>query len=372
MNIAFGFWNLLVRCRRILVVTIHVALIVLSNYLAFWLRFDGKIPTAEWELWWETTLWLVLIRGFIFIPFRLYEGLWRYTGIWDLRNIIVAVMLSTVVFWGVVYWSFSATEYPRSIFIIDSLLLIFFMGGIRLARRLYQGIMTAPPIKRLLVYGAGDTGEIIVRDIRNNGHEYDYEPIGFIDDDHRKVGRRIHGVPVFGVGDDLPKIMLKEKPDEVLLAIPRAEPASIRKLVNALAPFKVPIRTLPTLTNGRNGGPRIRQIRDLAIEDLLERLPVGLDSNPVRHFVKGRRIVVTGAGGSIGSELCRQIAGFEPELLILIDKSESALYTIDQEIGHKFPSLKKNPALININHLTPLQKLFQVRASPSGVSCGGV
>ena len=116
---------------------------------------------------------------------------------------------------------------------------------------------------------------------------------------------------------------------------------------------------LPSSRNGDSKGPRIAEVRDLAIEDLLERLPVGLDLNPVRHFVKGRRIVVTGAGGSIGSELCRQIAGFEPELLILIDKSESALYTIDQEIGHKFPSLKKNPVLININHLTPLQKLFQ-------------
>jgi FlaA1/EpsC-like NDP-sugar epimerase len=359
MQPALEHWSFVLRIRRLLVVAIHAVLIVSSNFIAFWLRFDGKIPAAEWELWWETILWLVLIRGFILIPFRLYEGLWRYTGIWDLRNIIAAVTLSTVVFWGVVYWSFSATEYPRSIFIIDSLLLIFFMGGVRLARRLYQGIMTAAAIKRLLIYGAGDTGELIVRDIRNNRDEYEYEPIGFIDDDRQKVGRRIHGVPVLGVGDDLPKIMLKEKPDEVLLAVPRADPAVVRKVVNALAPFKVPIRTLPTLTNGRNGGPRLRQIRDLAIEDLLERLPVGLDSNPVRHFVKGRRIVVTGAGGSIGSELCRQIAGFEPELLILIDKSESALYTIDQEIGHKFPSLKKNPVLININHLTPLQKLFQ-------------
>jgi FlaA1/EpsC-like NDP-sugar epimerase len=129
--------------------------------------------------------------------------------------------------------------------------------------------------------------------------------------------------------------------------------------VNALAPFKVPIRTLPSLRNGDNGGPRIRHIRDLAVEDLLERLPVGLDSNPQRYFVKGRRVVVTGAGGSIGSELCRQIAGYEPELLILLDKSENALYSIDIEIGQKFPSTKKISALIDIKNVTPLQELFQ-------------
>jgi FlaA1/EpsC-like NDP-sugar epimerase len=358
MQTPLDFWSFLIRCRRPLVFAIHVALILLSNYLAFWLRFDGAIPSEVKGLWWQIIPWLVLIRGATFIPFQLYQGLWRYTGIWDLRNIIAAVSISTLLFFGLIYWGFGFAEYPRSIFVMDSLLLIFFMGGVRLVRRLYHGMIMMSPRKRLLIYGAGDTGEIIVRDIKNNRDEYDYDPIGFIDDDRQKVGRRIHGVRVLGIGDDLPKIMLKEKPHEVLLAVPRAQPAAIRKLVNALAPFKVPIRTLPSLRNGDNGA-RIRHIRDLAIEDLLERLPVGLDSNPVRHFVKGRRVVVTGAGGSIGSELCRQIAGYEPELLILVDKSESALYSIDMEIGKKFPSTKKVAVLIDIKNITPLQELFR-------------
>jgi len=336
-----------------------VALILLSNYLAFWLRFDGVISLEVRALWWQMIPWLLLIRGLTFIPFRLYEGLWRYTGIWDLRNIINGVITSTLLFFLVVHWGFGSNAYPRSVFIVDTLLLIVFMGGIRLARRLYPGMITTNPRKRLLIFGAGDTGEIIVRDIRNNRDEYDYDPIGFVDDDRQKVGRRIHGVPVLGISEDLPKIMLKEEPHEVLLAVPRARPAAIRKIVSALAPFKVPIRTLPSLRNGENGGPRIRQIRNLAIEDLLERLPVGLDSNPVLRFLKGRRILVTGAGGSIGSELCRQIAGYEPALLILLDKSESALYSIDMEIGKTFPSLKKMAVLIDVKHVIPLQELFR-------------
>jgi FlaA1/EpsC-like NDP-sugar epimerase len=350
---------LVLKYRRPFVVALHIALIVAANYLAFWLRFDGVITPDARKLWLQMLPWLVLIRGLTFVPFRLYEGLWRYTGIWDLRNIITGVITSTLLFFLVVYWGFGSNTYPRSVFIVDTLLLIVFMGGIRLVRRLYPGMITISPQKRLLIYGAGDTGEIIVRDIRNNRDEYDYDPIGFVDDDRQKVGRRIHGVPVLGITEDLPKIMLKEKPHEVLLAVPRAQPAAIRKLVNALAPFKVPIRTLPSLRNGENGGPRIRQIRNLAIEDLLERLPVGLDSNPVRRFAKGRRILVTGAGGSIGSELCRQIAGYEPELLILLDKSESGLYSIDMEIGKKFPSLKKMVVLIDVKHITPLQELFR-------------
>jgi len=330
-----------------------------SNYLSFWVRFEGKIPAEDLAVFFQVLPWLILIRGITFAPFRLYEGLWRYTGIWDLRNIILGVSSSTVLFYLTVHGVFQLQGYPKSVFFIDSLILICSMGGVRLVWRLRGALTTLKHRKRLLIYGAGDTGEIIVRDIRNNGDEYDYEPIGFIDDDVRKVGQRIHGVPVLGVSDDLPKIMLKEKPHEVLLAIPRAQPPAIRKLVNALAPFKVSIRTLPILTNGENKGPRFRQIRDVAIEDLLERVPVGLDLGPVRHFAKGRRIVVTGAGGSIGSELCRQIAEYEPELLILLDKSESALYAIDTEIGQKFPWIKRIPALIDIKHITPLQELFE-------------
>lgn len=350
---------LVLKYRRPFVVALHIALIVAANYLAFSLRFDGVISSEVRDLWWQTIPWLIIIRGATFIPFRLYQGLWRYTGIWDLRNIIVAVTMSTLLFFFLVYWGFRSAEYPRSILIIDSLLLICFMGGVRLARRLYHGMTMINPQKRLLIYGAGDTGEIIVRDIRNNRDEYDYEPIGFIDDDRQKVGRRIHGVPVLGVTDELPKIMVREKPHEVLLAVPRAQPAAIRKLVNALAPFKVPIRTLPSVRNGDNGGPRIRHIRNLAIEDLLERLPIGLDSKPLRRFLKGRRILVTGAGGSIGSELSRQIAGHEPELLILLDKSESGLYSIDIEIGKKFPLLKKVSALVDVKHINPVQELFR-------------
>jgi len=334
-------------------------LIAGSNYLSFWLRFDGKIPAETLALFFRMLPWLILVRGITFAPFRLYEGLWRYTGIWDLRNIVLGVSSSSLLFYLTVHGVFQLQGYPRSVYFIDSLILICSMGGVRLVWRLSSGLKTLKRKKRLLIYGAGDTGEIIVRDIRNHGDEYDYDPIGFVDDDRQKVGQRIHGVPVLGVGDDLPKIMLKENPHELLLAIPRAQPAAIRKLVNTVAPFKVPIRTLPSLTNGDNKGPRIRQIRDLAIEDLLERLPVGLDLDPVRRFAKGRRIVVTGAGGSIGSELCRQIAGYNPELLVLLDNGESALYSIDMEIRQKFPELKTIAVLIDIKHLTPLRELFQ-------------
>jgi len=183
--------------RRPLIVVFHVGLIVLSNYLAFWLRFDGVISAEDMTLWYRGLPWLVMIRGLTFAPFRLYEGLWRYTGIWDLRNIIAGVFLSTVGFAALVYYGFGLTAYPRSVVIIDTVLLICFMGSLRLVRRLYREMGFPDREKRVLIYGAGDAGEMIVRDMRYHS-AYEYEPIGFVDDDPTKVGQRIHGVRVLG------------------------------------------------------------------------------------------------------------------------------------------------------------------------------
>ena len=350
--------SMLLKFRRFLNVGFHIVLIALANYLAFWIRFDGGIPAQEIALFIQMMPWLVLIRGIIFIPLRLYQGLWRYTGIWDLRNVIYGVLSSTVVFYVLVHWGLGIVKYPLSVFIIDSLLLIFFMGGSRLARRLYHGVGQVHRGKRVLIYGAGDAGEMIVRDIKNNGALYDYEPIGFIDDSASKIGQRIHGLPVLGSRQDLPKILRSHKIAEVLLAIPSASPALVRQILTALELFKIPIKTLPGVAKLQNGKVSASQIQDLSIEDLLERLPVGLDIGPVQNLVKGKRILVTGAGGSIGSELARQIAKYEPARLILLDKSESALYDIDMEFARSFPDVNRVSVLADVKNIRPIEQVF--------------
>ncbi|HWP58351.1 MAG TPA: nucleoside-diphosphate sugar epimerase/dehydratase [Candidatus Acidoferrales bacterium] len=350
--------RLLLRYRRLPIVCLHIGLIALANYAAFWLRFDGEIPDEEMANLIAMLPWLIVIRCLVFIPFRLYEGLWRYTSIVDLRNILAGTAISTVLFYFFVHGYRGATDYPRSVFIVDTLVVIFLMAGVRLSQRFYLMVRNLKGDKKVVIYGAGDAGEMIVRDMKNNGALYRYHPIGFIDDNPDKLGHRIHGVPVLGTRDDIARILQSYKPDEVLLAMPSAAPATIREALKAFEPFKIPIKTLPSAGKIQNGRVGVSQIQNLAVEDLLERLPVGMDVEPVRAFVKGKRVLVTGAGGSIGAELCRQIASYEPQALIMLDKSESALYDIEMELAHSFREIQRAAVLADVKNVVPLTEAF--------------
>lgn len=320
--------------RRPLSVLFHLALIALSSYGAIWLRFDGRIPEQYWQSWLRALPWLLLVRTLTFGWFRLYQGLWRYSDIWDLRSIISAVALSSLAHYLLIRSAFGWTSYPRAVFIIDALLLILAMGGVRLGRRIYHEPSYVDRGKRVLVFGAGDAGEMIVRDMKNNEY-YGYQPIGFVDDDPQKVGARIHGVPVLGTRQELTAIIETHRPHEVVVAMPSAGAAIVRDVVRALEPYRVPIKTLPNLRDIIDGRLLVSQIRSLKIEDLLARAPVGLDTAPLERLVKGKRVLVTGAGGSIGSELCYQIARLEPETLTLYDRYENGLFAVANNLASR-------------------------------------
>jgi FlaA1/EpsC-like NDP-sugar epimerase len=319
------------RWHRPLAIALQMALVVLSNWLAFLLRFDGDLPPLARIAFWQMLPWLVAIRSLLFVPFRLYEGLWRYTSLYDLRAIAGGVAGSSLIFFALTQTPLGPPVYPRSIFVIDALLLMLLLGAVRMSRRISAELSRGKPEKRVLVFGAGDAGELIVRDMKNNAW-YGYQPVGFVDDDEGKVGHRIHGVPVLGTRKDLPKILERTRPHEVLLALPSAEPAAVRSIVRSLEPFKVSIKTLPNLRDLIDGRTELSQIRSLSVEDLLARAPVGLDPTPVTGLIAGRRVLVTGAGGSIGSELCRQIAKLKPASLVMFERYENSLHAIRIEL----------------------------------------
>ncbi len=326
--------QLVLRHRRILVVSFDLGLIVLANYAAFWLRFDGHIPTSDYQLFIGMLPWLLVIRGASFMLFSLNEGLWRYVSIWDVKKISIGVMSGSLVFYGLVSWGIGETGYPRSVYVIDSILLIGFLVGLRLVVRLFRERKVLSQMKRVLVIGAGDVGAKIVREMQTQP-SCSYSPVGFVDDDPRKWGKRIHGVKVLGSRQSLHEILSTFEPEEVLVALPSANSVVVREITTTLEPFKLPIKTLPNLEDILDGKISINHIRALSITDLLQRPAVDLTPERVSRLIEGKRIFITGAGGSIGSELCRQISELNPKSLILYERHENSLYTIGSELADK-------------------------------------
>jgi FlaA1/EpsC-like NDP-sugar epimerase len=334
--------TILLRWRRLIVALLHLSLIAASNYAAFLLRFDFNLPDAEWQHYLQALPTLLLIRGLTFYRFRLFQGLWRYTSLWDLRNIVLAVGMSSALFYIVIHTIVGMKAYPRSVMLIDPLLLVCLMGGVRLAHRMFPTVLpalrsaAAIAPKRVLVVGAGDAAEMIVREMKRHP-EYGHEPVGFVEDDPQLQGQWIHGVPVLGGVRDLVRLMLETHPHEVLIAFGNEQPAAIRAVVRLLEPFKVPLTRLPQIEDLVNGRATASHIRQLRVEDLLARAPIGLDAEPVRRLIENHRILVTGAGGSIGSELCRQIARWGPARLVLFERYENGLYTIESQLRDDYP-----------------------------------
>jgi FlaA1/EpsC-like NDP-sugar epimerase len=322
---------MILRLRRYRLIAVQLVLVVVANRAAFLLRFDGHEPAWAVSAWLQMLPWLVGLRATSFAPFRLYQGRWRYTSVYELKAIAESVAVSSLLFAAVASSPYGPPVYPRSIFVIDAILLMIALGGVRIARRLYGEFSTRFVGKRLLIIGAGDAGEMLVRDIRTRAN-HEYQLVGFVDDNPTKVGHRIHGVPVLGTRQDLQRIISTQRPDEVLIAIPSADPALLRAIVRALEPHKIPIKTLPQLRDLIAGRAELRQIRTLGFEDLLARAPVGLARAPLDRLIAGRRVLVTGAGGSIGGELCRQIAGMAPASLVMLDRYENGLHALHVEL----------------------------------------
>jgi FlaA1/EpsC-like NDP-sugar epimerase len=314
------------------VVLVDLLLAVAGNYFAFWLRFDGAIPAAFLDLWRETIPLLVLLRGLTFIPFRVYDSVWQYVGLRDLRAIVASVAASGVLFCLLVRGVLGLRAYPRSVFLMDLVLVVFLMVAVRVGWRLGREYRANARTKRVLIFGAGDAGARIVREILEGG-EHGYHPVGFVDDDPAKVGRRIHGIPVLGTRADLPRIIGETNPSEVLVAIARGTPEMFRRVVKELESHKLPIRAVPRLRDILEGGKKLHDVRDLAVADLLGRAPVGLDMDSVSHLVEGKRVLVTGAGGTIGSELSRQIAALGPKSLVLFERYENALWAVERSVA---------------------------------------
>ena len=318
--------------------------------LAFLLRWDFRPPPTLWPLieWSLPTAMLVFGASYRFAG--LYQGIWRYASIPDMVRIVRAVVIGNFAMLAIVFLVARGEVFPRSVLIINPLILVIGLGTSRLAVRLLkmrrerQTPANLGTRRKMLLIGAGDAAEVLVRDSMRP--EASFAVVGLLDDDRRKLGLRIHGAPVLGVIDALPAVIesLREGdtvPEEVVIAIPSATPDAMRCIVAVCERSGLPYRTVPGLDDLVTGRVRLDHLRKVTIEDILGRARVRLDEQAIHRLIAGKSVMVTGGGGSIGSELCRQIARFEPSRLILYEQSEYNLYRIDMELGRVFPEVPR-------------------------------
>ncbi len=338
--------------RRWFLILADILLVNLSLGLAFALRFEWSIPEVYRPHLWRMALFVTGLRIVLLVLFGLYRGVWRYIGVSDLLSILKAVSLGTVLMaasaflvrrvnysaWGLpLEW---LEGYPLSVMVAEWLGTVMLIGGLRLGLRLLQRHRTATRYrhlerKRVLIIGAGDAGEMVARQLMDHP-EYGYQALGFIDDDPRKRNRRIHGLPILGGRDQILRMVQSRRVEEIIIAIPSAPGQVVREMVERCRRAKIRFKIVPGIKDIIEGEVSLGQIREVELEDLLRRQPVSLNLEEIADYLAGRRVLVTGAGGSIGSELCRQVAGFGPESLVMLGKGENSLYEIEYELGREF------------------------------------
>ncbi|MHC4113825.1 MAG: polysaccharide biosynthesis protein [Planctomycetota bacterium] len=362
----------LLKFRKPLIILAHIiafaASLMFSFLLANNMQFRREWLVNQYPL---LLFFFIIIKLLAFGFFKQYRGWWRYVGISDLTGIVGASVSSTLII--VAIWVMSLnitpirrslhtlTEISQSTFILDMFATVVLLGGLRMVIRLYYEefrTVETGRLKRFLIAGAGNAGEALLREIHRMPVAQ-YDVIGFIDDDPAKQGIDIHGITVIGTVEQLPKICKDRNIDEIAIAMPSATNQQMRRIIQVCQGAKVRFRTVPSITDIASGRFSVSQIRDVDINDLLGRETVQLDLDLIEAFAKGKTILVTGAGGSIGSEMCKQLCNFAPKLLLLIEHAENPLFLIEQELSKQFPEIPLEVLICNIADKMRVEQIFE-------------
>ena len=367
----------LLRFRRPLIILAHIIAFAASLMLSFLvvhkMQFRPPGPDEKWlHLYPPLLLFFLIIKLPVFGLFKQYRGWWRYVGIFDLRGILQASVISTLII--VALWfamgsidSIRANLPPgldmpaEGVCIADMFATVLMLGGLRILIRLYfEEFRTAEAgrLKRFLIVGAGNAGEALLREIHRMPVTQ-YEVVGFIDDDPVKKGIDIHGIPVLGTVEQLPKICEERNIEEIAIAMPSANHSERMYVVRVCEGIKIKFQTVPSITDIASGKLRVSQIREVDINDLLGREAVQLDLDLIEAFARDKIILVTGAGGSIGSEMCRQLCNFNPNSLLLIEQAENPLFYIERELRKQFPTVPIKAIVCNITDRTRVDEIFK-------------
>ena len=325
--------------RNLAIFAHDMAAAALAWMLAYWLRFNFDIPDQYFSGMVSALAWVVPLHAAVFVALGVHRGLWRYVSVKDLQRIVLAVALAAALVGGGVFM-LQLHDVPRSVLILQPLLLIMAMGGMRFAYRawrehqLYGGVhLEGEPV---LILGAGDAAVMLLRELKRST---EWRVVGLLDDEADKHGRAIDGVPVLGALREVAEHAARLQVRNVIIAMPSAAAGIRRRAAESAAAAGLTVLTVPAIDDLLSGRVSISSLRKVELEDLLGRDPIRLDDEGLHHLLTGRRVLVTGAGGSIGSELCRQIARYAPGRLVFFEQSEFALYRIEQEFAAQFPEI---------------------------------
>ncbi len=352
---------LILRFRRPVIVAVHVVLVVVGYYLAFQLRFDFRLPHEYLPLFWRTLPFLVVLRLLAFAYYGLHRGYWRHVGIEDLLDLGKAVTLSSLSFVVALFATGTLAGMPRSVLALDWVVAIFLSGGVRFAARwLQEGQVPwgRPHGKRTLIVGAGEAAEQLVRQFRHDGRRSAVRIIGLVDDDPAKQRVSLHGARVLGTCRDLGWLTLRHRIELLVIAMPSASGEQIRQIVRRCMSTGIEFKILPPLRDLLKSRVRLGKLRNVQLEDMLGRPPVTLDLSAVERDLSGHVVVVTGAAGSIGAELGRQVARFRPSRLLLLDQAESPLYFLQLELTQAYPDLDIVPIVGDITDEARVEEVF--------------
>mgnify|MGYP000362537741 FL=1 len=346
---------------RTLAVILHdLAAAMLAWMAAYWLRLNLHLPPEYLHAALTTMIWVVPLQALVFWAFGLYRGIWRFASLPDLKRIMLAVGLGALLIPLVLVLFRLEVVLPRSVLILDPMLLILIMGGSRLAYRAWKehrlsGVMhlTSKPV---LVAGAGSAADFLLRELKRNPSGF--RVVGLLDDSRGKQGRLIQGIPVLGPLDSAALYAEKMQVQDVILALPSAAHEVRKHITQICTDAGLNVLTVPSLEDLVAGRVSVSTLRSIELEDLLGRDPVQLDDTGIHQLLTDQTVLVTGAGGSIGSELCRQIARFAPSKLILFDISEYALYMIEQEFARAFPTLNIVPLIGDVKNARRVDQLM--------------
>ncbi len=308
---------------------------------AYWLRFNlDQIPKEILTQALYMLPWVMIFQAIGFWVFGLYRGVWRFASIPDLTRIVKAVIMGSLMTLLAIFLSTRLQNIPRSVIPLYSMLVLLILGGSRFVYRWSKDKRyLSLHGQRVLIVGAGVAGESLVRDLLRDASN-SYMPIAFVDDREQKLGRELHGIRVVGSCDDIPDVVKRYTIDMILIALPSANASEMRRIVAICESTQKPVRTLPGMNDLVSGLVSVKNLREISLEDLLGRDPVTLDWKAISNSLTGKVVLVSGGGGSIGSELCRQVVNLEPSHLIIVDNSEYNLFCVQQELLNKLDDKK--------------------------------